>query len=314
MRTRFVSVLGLALLAALPLACKSANGNRARLAGTEAGLEATPAPSENPNDPQKTYRIDRRMQHGDFFEVAVDATRQIEQITCKYDGRYTVKELDEDGKERLNDEGKTRFKDGMYAHGYVLGEDGEKREIAPKKFIDEGETDNWHDLYQAKGGKLRVEFRHGDGHAEDADVKSAATTIGMESIIVRYADAPGLVFQEFLYNPEYEDSMSKKAVAVKNNASHKVKLDKAKKVYRIDIRWGDEKPRDAAGIYIPGTASGVVKVNGQDAGTWRNVAAIETQVWMVNDYPVASGAENEVEIEFGGDDARIHWIKVYYQP
>ncbi len=76
------------------------------------------------------------------------------------------------------------------------------------------------------------------------------------------------------------------------------------------MRWGDEKPR-RDGVYVPGTASGQLTVAGVPQGTWRNVAAVETQVWDNIKVP-DSAAEQTISVAFQGDDARVHWLRVYY--
>jgi len=261
---------------------------------------------------QKLFTINRTFKHGDEHEIAIDPTRAIEQITCKYHGDYRVQEIGPDGQPTRNDEGQPRFKDGMYAFGYVVSPTGQEQEVATKKFIDAFETDNWHDLTAAKGPKFVIKFRHSDRYANDPDVVAANTTIRLESILVRYATDPNARFQEFMYNRDYDYGLSPDAVAVTNGGSHKVKIPKSKRITRIDVRWGDEKPRQN-GVYVPGTANGRLLVNGQAQGTWRNVAAIETQVWAPVQAPAPAGDDHEIAISFSGDDARVHWIKVFYE-
>jgi hypothetical protein len=287
--------------------CKTAD----RSGASSLILAAGEAPL-TPGEAQHLYVVNKSYGHGGLLELPIDPTREIEQITCKYDGRYSVVERGADGQPILNDEGKPRYKDGMYAHGYVLGADGVEREVSEKKFIDSDETDNWHDLTAEKGGMLVIRFALSDRYKDDPEVAAAQRQIRMESVLVRYKMAPGATSQDFIYNASYDYSMSPDAVAVSNGGSHKIQVAKGKRIYRIEVRWGDEKPR-VNGVYVPGMASGRLSINGVPQGGSRNVAAIETQLWEPVSYTDAAGADNEIELSFFGDDARIHFIKVYYE-
>lgn len=303
-----MSTLRLALLLIIVSGCKTAQND----APASVALDAQPGGAGSFPSAQILYNVGKSFKAGEFFEIPLDPARQVEQITIKFHGKYTLVEKDAAGNPILNDEGKPRYKDGIYAYGYSLSPAGEKREIAAKKFVDAFETDNWHDLVNVQGAKLRVEFRHGSQYVNDPELLALARKISVESVLVRYVDAPGQLFQEFVYNADDDFSMSPDAVTVQSGGSHRVNVDKTRKIYRIDVRWGDEKPR-VDGVYVPGTASGTLRINGKSQGT-RNVAAVETQVWAPVDYPASNQVAHNIDFLFSGDKARIHWIRVYYTP
>jgi len=262
-----------------------------------------------PDNPLQSITVAKDVKHGDVLTFPIDPSREIDQITCKYHGVYSVRDGD-----RVNDEGQPYYMDGMYVHGYVQLEGGTRREVAPKKFVDANETDNWHDLYAgARGDTLIIEMRHGPQYLNRPEMQNVNRTIRFDSILVRYKDRPGLTFVPFEYNTDENDSMSSDAVSVASGGSHVVMVDAEKRINRIDIRWGDERPR-VNGVYVPGRAEGAIFINGRRVLNQRNVAAVETQVFTpITDYPAATGTENKVEVRFYYDNARIHWIKVYYE-
>lgn len=285
-------------------------GCKPRINKSELLDDATTLPSFP--SPEAFFEINRQVGHGDFFEVPVDATRKITQVTVRYHGAYSVYEKDSNGQVLKNDEGAPRYKDGMYAHGYLVDQNGTKREISSKKFVDAYETDNWHDLYDVRGKTLRVEFRHSPHHAEDPEVKAVVRTVAMQSVLVRYDDHPDEVYKEIRYSNDDNYGLSPDAKLVAAGKSHKISIPKSMKAYRVDVRWGDEKPRSSDGFYVAGTAKGRLIINGQPQGSQRNVAAIETQVWAPVRYTAANDRDTEIELAFDYDDARIHWVRVYY--
>lgn len=299
MRQEWLILAALGLLAPTLGACKQ----RADLASD---LQDTGFSAESP---LQFIPIGKNVKHGDVLTFNIDPSRDIEQITCKYHGVYSVR----DGN-KVNDEGQPYYMDGMYVHGYVQLNGGPKREVAPKKFVDAHETDNWHDLYAgAKGDTLIVEMRHADKYLTKPEMRNVSRTIRFDSILVKYKDKPGLKYVPFEYNSNEHGSMSPDAVAVKPGGSHSVKVSADKRITRIDIRWGDEKPR-LNGVYVPGRAEGAIFINGRRVLNQRNVAAVETQVFSpVSGYPAPADGDHTVEVRFYYDDARIHWIKVYYE-
>jgi hypothetical protein len=287
------------------LSCAFSAGCKQRDAGQsdlqDAGFSA--------DNPLQSITVGKNVKHGEMLTFPIDPSREIEQITCKYHGVYSIR----DGS-KVNDEGQPYYMDGMYVHGYVQLAGGVRREVAPKKFVDAHETDNWHDLYPgARGDTLIVEMRHADKYLTKPEMQNINRTIRFDSILVKYKDKPGLKFIPFAYNANEHVSMSSDAVIVKSGGSHTVSVGADKRITRIDIRWGDEKPR-VNGVYVPGRAEGAIFVNGRRVLNQRNVAAVETQVFSpISDYPAPTGAEHTVEVRFYYDDARIHWIKVYYE-
>ncbi len=308
MRCQFVRrILGSALFTIIVI-----SGCKTRNLQTSNQLDSNASSNNNTLDaPQVLHQINKNFKAGESFTIPLDPKRVVDQITVKYDGHYSIVVKDQNGKTMENDEGAPFYKDGMYAFGYSVSETGVKREIAPKKFVDAYETDNWHDLTNAQGSTLLVEFDHGAQYKNDPEVVNAKRTIRVTTVLVRYKDEPGQVYQEFLYNKYDEDSMSSSAIKVESGGSHVVEVDSSRKIYRIDVRWGDEKPR-INGVYVSGMASGRLSVNGKIQDSTRNVAAIETQVW----YPITysdGDDKTKIEVSFSGDTARIHWIRAYYK-
>jgi hypothetical protein len=212
---------GLAALAvAIPLCFASCNkpGNSSRSSAFPSQGEAAPKfpPATHQFDVHKSFKA------GESFSLPLDPNRTVDQVTIKYHGAYTVLEKGPDGTTLLNDEGQPRYKDGMYAFGYAVQSDGNKLSIAPKKFVDAQETDNWHDLTNAKGEQLLVEFAHAPKYAADPEVLAVARTVAVTTVLVRYEDAPGQLRQDYVYNANDDDSMSTAATSVPDGSSHTV--------------------------------------------------------------------------------------------
>lgn len=264
--------------------------------------------------PQVLTQIDQSYRAGESFTVPLNPNRVIDQITIKYDGRYSLIALDENGKTKVNDEGAPFYRDGMYAIGYAISETGEKTQVAPKKFVDAFETDNWHDVTKGlQGTKLLVEFEHSNAYKNDPDVIAAKRSVKVQSVLVRYVDDPRQIYEEFSYNPNPYVSISSDAVTLKPGQTHTAVFKKTNKIYRVDVRWGDERPR-INGVYIAGKASGKLSINGESQGPSRNVAAIETQVWSPINYTPSVNGETKIDVSILYEEARIHWIRVYYIP
>jgi hypothetical protein len=277
---------------------------------TDDGGASAAAINENQDaDPRVTYEIGRDMADGDFFEVTLDPKRQLQEITMVYDGEYTVPAMDAQGKPRKSDEGKPYYKDGIYAHGFVVGANGTRDEVSVPKFVDSDETDNWHDLKPLSGDKLRVEFSYADEYRNDPAVIAAHTKVRMTRIIVQYQDPPGLTFQTFDYDLGTE---LKSNAEIPAGGEFGIDFDGKKTVYRVDVRWGDARPRAADGTYVPGRANGYITVDGFTSDR-RNVAEIETQAFAVsNAAPLADG-NHRVTVHMNNDNGRVHWIKVFYR-
>lgn len=260
-------------------------------------------------DPLVKYEIGRQMGDGDFFEVPLDPSRKLQQITMIYDGRYTVPELDEQGHPKTNDEGATYYKDGMYAHGFVLGADDSREEVSQPKFIDASETDNWHDIPPLSGEKLRVEFSYADRFKNDPDVLAAHTKVRMDRVIIQYKDPDGLTYEVFDY--DLNDQLKSKA-EIASGGEFAVDFDGTKEIYRVDVRWGDAKPRDANGQYIAGRANGFLTVDDFRSDS-RNVAAIETQAFSVQNASARAEGTHRIGVHMNYDAGRVHWMKVFYR-
>lgn len=259
-------------------------------------------------NPQELFSIDRMMGDGDTFEITVNEHRPIEQITMKYHGDYSIPVIKEDGEARVNDEGKTYFKDGMYVTGYIKNSFG-RSNVSTPKFIDAYETDNWYDLGHIQGSKLLFEFHYRDSFRDDPAVKSSNRKIKMESVLVRYHDPEGLQYEEKVFNHDDENPLSKEAKSIDSGEEFVFAVPGDRRIFRVDIRWGDAKPRKN-GVYVPGYANGQLIVNQKKIGEKRNVAAIENQIWIFD--PQASVTDHEIKVQFFYDIAKIHWIKVYY--
>lgn len=249
------------------------------------------------------------MGDGDSFEVPLDPTRKLHQITMIYDGRYSVPELDAQGKPKKNDEGDAYYKDGMYAHGFVLGSNGSKEDVSVPKFIDGNETDNWHDIPPLSGTKLRVEFAHDQRFAKDPAVLAAKTKVRMDRVIIQYQDPEGLKSEVFDFD---RDDPLKSNAEIRSGGDFAVDFDGTKEVYRVDVRWGDAKPRAASGEYVPGRASGYLTVDGFTSDR-RNVAAIETQAFTVKGVGPSPKGNHRVSVHMASDNGRVHWLKVFYK-
>lgn len=262
-------------------------------------------------DPQEKVIVMKEMADGDFFEVDIDSSRKIVNITMDYNGQYNVP-LIENGKVVTNEEGQQYYKDGMYAQGYILSASGEKTPVSVRKFIDSYEIDNWHDLNVPKGEKLRIDFMHRENYREEIlKLPKSERTIQFNSILIRYEDPENLPHDVFMYNKNYESALSSDAKILKSGDKLDLKIESGKKICRVDVRWGDAKPYAADGTYVPGYAQGTVIVNGE-AQEMRNVARIETQVFSISDITNATESPS-LSVTFEGDEARVHWVKVYYK-
>ena len=246
---------------------------------------------------------------GDMFEIEINPDRPIEQITMKYNGQYTIPVIEKDGSVKVNDEGKIYYKDGMYVTGFVENKQGQS-EISVPKFIDAHETDNWYHLGHVQGSKIIFKFHYRDSFRNDAAVIASKRKVKMQSVLVRYKDPVGLQFEEKVFNNDDEDSLSEQAKSIEQGSSFTMTVPANKHIFRVDVRWGDAKPRQN-GVYVPGYASGRLKVNGNWIDEMRNVAAIETQVWNFD--TASSNDYHKIELYFYHDLAKIHWIKVYYK-
>jgi hypothetical protein len=210
----------------------------------------------------------------------------------------------------LNDEGQPKYKDGMYAYGKI-DQGGSLRDIAPKKFVAPGETDNWHDLQGVRGSRLVIEFWFSQAYSNDPQVLATHRQVLLRSVQIRYKDAPGQTYKDYVFNASYDDALSSSARYVQAGGKFELPIDDDLNVYRVDVRWGDAKPR-VNGVYVAGTATGRVKLNGAWQGPPRNVAMIETQTWANLQYPAAIGGHHTLVVTFENDDARIHSVRVYY--
>ncbi|MGE0174690.1 MAG: hypothetical protein AB7T49_18000 [Oligoflexales bacterium] len=285
----------------------------AALSGCKSTDQTSAVKDETPQNPLQTISVNHSVRAGDTLEYEIDATREIDQITCVYNGNYSVYVRNPDGSIRQNDEGRPYYKDGLYVHGFVRTPSGEDVEVSAPKFIDSVETDNWHDLRVPKGNKLVLKILHREEFAQDPEVIAANRTASFRKITIRYKDDSNHQSIDFIYNQDYDDAFSADAVLVQPGNHHTVEVPGDKKIYRIDVRWGDAKPRASDGTYIAGLAYGRLTVDGMGSEGDRNVAYIETQTWSGLDIPT-KGAPHKITLEFSGDPARIHWIKVYYLP
>lgn len=265
-------------------------------------------------NPVTEYQINKSMRHGDFFEVPLSPQQKLKQITMVYSGNYKIHVFNPDGSVRRNDEGDPYYKDGMYANGFVLDSSGNRKPVAAAKFVDANETDNWHDIPPLTGVTLRVEFSHRAEYLADPVVAAANTEIQMIKVIIQYADPEGLKFEEFVYNSSYDDTMNADAHPIISGGYFSQSFDGTKKITRVDVRWGDAKPRTAEGVYVPGSASGYIQVNGANRSDTRNVAAIETQIFAgLNILPRHDGQDHEISVHMIGDSGRVHFVKVFYE-
>lgn len=275
------------------------------------GTDASQIAEANHADvsPVKIFQIGKPQRAGDQVEVPLDPNRRVVQATIKYSGNYSLYERDASGAIVKNDEGQPRYRDGMYAHGYIVDKANRAVRVAAAKFIDANETDNWHDLTPMAGKAFRIEFQHSPKYAKDAEVLKAKRAIFLESIKVQYEDSPDDRYQEIRYAQDDENEFAPDAKLLRPGEKLRVNVT-AQKIYRIDVRWGDAKPRDKNGVYIPGLASGLLSVDGQPIDSYRNVAMIESQTW--GDIPTGKGsAKRAIELQFSGDEARVFWIRVY---
>lgn len=272
------------------------------------GSAAAAAVNEGQDDPLVKYEINKAMGDGDSFEVPLDPKRKLQQITMIYDGNYSIPALDANGQPKKSDEGKTYYKDGMYAHGFVVSANGSKEEVSVPKFVDSNETDNWHDLKPLSGQKLRVEFGYGAEYKNDPAVVAAHTKVQMTRVIIQYQDPEGLTSEIFDY--DLGDEQKSKA-EISSGGAFSIDFDGKKEVYRVDVRWGDAKPRNAQGEYVPGRASGYLTVDGFRSDT-RNVAMIETQAFSVKNATAQAGS-HKIAVHMTNDSGRVHWIKVFYR-
>lgn len=276
--------------------------------GTDHGSASEAAVTESA-DPLVKYEIGKTLGDGDSFEVPLDPKRKLQQVTMIYDGQYSVPALDAQGQPKKSDEGKSYYKDGIYARGFVVGANGSKEAVSVPKFVDSDETDNWHDLKPLSGQKLRVEFGYADQYRNDPAVIAAHTKIRMTRVIIQYQDPEGLTYETFDY--DLHDEMKSKA-EIPSGGAFSVDFDGKKEVYRVDVRWGDAKPRNASGEYVPGVASGYVTVDGFTSDT-RNVAMIETQAFAMRNPAARADGSHRIAVHMLNDSGRVHWIKVFYR-
>ncbi len=131
----------------------------------------------------------------------------------------------------------------------------------------------------------------------------------MSRVIIQYRDPEGLTYETFDY--DLHDEQKSKA-EIQSGGAFSIDFDGKKEVYRVDVRWGDAKPRNAKGEYVPGTASGYVTVDDFRSDT-RNVAAIETQVFSLAKPAARRSGSHRISVHMNGDRGRVHWIKVFYR-
>ena len=290
------------LFSLLLAACKTTNSSQVAEDDTTQSIRY-PSPIQE-------QEVNQNFKSGDLFQIKIDPNRRVKMATIKYHGSYKLYERDAAGVIKTNHEGQPRFRDGMYAYGYIVDEKGNEKSVATRKFIDAQETDNWYDLTPMAGKLFRIKFSHHENYVNDPEVKKAKTTIELRSIKIQYEDQEGETYKQYSFAENDKDEFDDKAIKVKPGTSHVIKVP-TKNIYRIDVRWGDAKPENQQGKYVPGLASGSLKVDGKIVDKERNVAAIETQVWLDIPKPSASQKERTIELLFRHDVARVFWIRVY---
>lgn len=269
------------------------------------------ASGESFAQPVNSVTVNQNYGSGSRFEMVVDGSRDIDQIQISWDAHYTVVKRDSAGRVLLNDEGQPLFRDGIYAFPKISNSLGNLQNIGTKKFVGASETDNIHDLQGVRGSRLVIEFWHDRLEQERADVREVRRTILLRTVTVRYKDAPGQRYKDYILNPNYNDALSPLAKYILDGQTFELPVPRSYSLYRIDVRWGDAKPR-VNGVYVAGVATGKLKVNGQWQGEARNVAAIETQTWTGLNIPPANGPNHTIVVSIRNDAARIHSIRVYF--
>lgn len=296
-------------------------GIAAAFAALGAGCRSTSQTAAEPSivashndfaDPVVHKDVNQLFRHGERFEMTIDPSRELDQVTVVWDVDYSLVMRDASGHVMLNDEGQPMYRDGMYAYPKVKTAQGAVQQIGPKKFVAANETDNIHDIQGVRGSTLFVEFWHARDQQDNPQVRAARRAVKLISVTLRYKDAPGQQYKDYIYNPNYDDSLSSLARYVPAGQTFELPIPANLRVYRVDVRWGDAKPR-VNGVYVPGTATGRVKFNGAWQGEARNVAAIETQTWAGLQYPPAEGGSHTLVVSFRNDGGRIHSVRVYYQ-
>ena len=267
-----------------------------------------------------TIEINQNKFHGDSHSIDVDSSRRIVYLVTDYHGVYHIPLSDNHGNPIVNEVGGTYWKDGMYVSGALTLPDGTERPLGFRhRFIDANEPENWYDLELPPVARVRFDFFHDPEYADEllALPRAERTSILLRRIIVRYGDPEGLVHDSFMYNPDTmtpevspEVAMSDRAVLVPDGGSHRVTVSSGRRICRVDVRWGDAKPRINE-MYQQGHADGLMLVNGQAQGDWRSLSFIETEIFAGIDQEPVTG-EQSIEFRFRGDPARIHWINVYY--
>lgn len=294
-----------AILAASPWACKT-TGVPQQPASAVASIQDDFA------DPVDHKEVNQTFHSGERFEMPLDPNRDLDQVTVSWDVTYSLVMKDSNGRVMLNDEGQPMYRDGMYAYPKVVNVDGGVDQIGPKKFVAPNETDNVHDLDNVRGTTLYLEFWHAHDQQDNPQVRATHRSVKLKSVTLRYKDAPGQQYKDFIYNPNYNDALSSQARYVPAGQTFELEIPANMHVYRADVRWGDAKPR-VNGVYVAGSATGRLKFNGEWQGEARNVAAIETQTWSGMSYPPAQGSHHTLVVSFRNDGARIHSVRVYYQ-
>ena len=263
-------------------------------------------------DPVEHREVNQSFHSGERFEMSLDPNRDLDQVTVSWDVDYSLLMKDSSGRVMLNDEGQPMYRDGMYAYPKVLNGEGGIDQIGPKKFVAPNETDNVHDLNNVQGKTLYLEFWHARDQRDNPQVRATHRAVKLKSVTLRYKDAPGQQFKDFVYNTNYNDALSSRARYVPSGQTFELEIPSTLRVYRVDVRWGDAKPR-VNGVYVAGSATGKLKFNGEWQGEARNVAAIETQTWTSLNYPPAQGSHHTLVVSFRNDGARVHSVRAYYQ-
>lgn len=246
-------------------------------------------------------------------EIDLDSTGNLSNVTMDYSSSAYKVPVIENGVPKVNDEGKTYYKDGIYIKAFLLTTAGQRVQLDRTRFVDGPEIDNWHDLNAPKGSKLIIQFSVAQEYRSDPQVQASNPRVTLKSVTLRYKDAPGLVSKDFIYNSDYDNEMPANAIELPAGGTHSVTFPKSYKVYRVDVRWGDAKPRNEAGHYVPGTASGALLINGVQQGPARQVAALETESWGPLNLPTGAG-DNTFSINLKYDKGRVHSIRLFYVP
>ena len=238
------------------------------------------------------FPINKTVCAGETYEIDLSQHRAgmgLDQIECIWTANYSVP----DPSGRRSDEGKPFWMDGVYADVFLVDKDGNEKQVKRTKFVDANEVDNMHDLRGLEGEKLKIRFYAKNPEGENHPITLKGVRFRYEAETTPTPPASFNIGRVFAPGETAEIELPEEL--------------RDKKIGRVDVRWTDM----LSGTWTePGYAHGRLVIDGRNIGSSESVQSPETQSFSyLNGIKAEDG---KVGIKIERDEARIEWIKVYF--